>query len=77
MSKVLDKMLERRVMKVAATFTTAESYLASVRANDDYSVLASCNVAQAVRNLVKETHDMHQVVMRIEGERDRKQELRQ
>jgi hypothetical protein len=77
MSKGLDKMLERRVMKVAATLATAESYLASVRANDDYSVLASCNVAQAVRDLVKETHDMHQVVMRIDDERSRKRGLRQ
>jgi hypothetical protein len=77
MSNVLDKMLERRVMKVAATLATAESYLASVRANDDYSVLASCNVAQAARDLVKETHEMHQVVMRIDDERGRKRGLRQ
>jgi len=69
MSKTLDKMLERRVIRVAASLATAHSYLAQVRANDSYSILASCNVAQAVRDLVKETADMHQVVIRIDDER--------
>ena len=69
MSKVLDKMLRHRVLNVAASLVTIESYLGGVRPGDSCAITASCNVVQAVRELVKRADDMHSVALRVDIER--------
>ncbi len=65
MRKVTEKMLKRRVLNVAASLATAQSYLSQVFDDALGRQVSSCNVLRALRDATKAADEMHEVVMRI------------
>lgn len=65
MKKVSEKMLKRRILNVAASLVTAQSYLSNVLRDGYVYQDCSCSVLQALRDATREANDMHLVVMRI------------